>query len=130
MLECTSCFCSNAGQRMSSESEYWRRVEDLYHRAVECNGHEQQALLNQECADDNELRREVEALLAGQTQAEGFLEEPAAERLTAGIRLGNYQIVEHIGSGGMGEVYRARDTKLSRPVAIKFLSADLANATA
>src|SRR5437588_727142 len=115
---------------MKSGSEYWRRVEDLYHRAVECNEPERQTLLDRECAADNELRREVEALLAGQERARSFLEEPAAERLTAGIRLSSYEIVEHIGSGGMGDVYRARDAKLNRSVAIKFLSADLADASA
>src|SRR5262245_56684779 len=115
---------------MNSGSEYWRRVEDLYHRAVECDERERQALLDQECAGDNELRREVEALLAGQTRAQTFLEEPAVERLTAGIRLSNYEIVELIGSGGMGDVYRARDGKLNRSVAIKFLSADLADTSA
>src|SRR5262245_34119478 len=117
-------------KRMKSESEYWRRVEDLYHRAVECEAHERQALLDRECAGDHDLRREVEALLAGQERAQSCLEEPAAKRVTAGIRLSSYEIVEHIGSGGMGDVYRARDTKLNRSVAIKFLSADLANATA
>src|SRR5262245_54138619 len=116
--------------RMKSESEYWRRVEDLYHRAVDCNVRERQTLLDRECAGDNELRREVEALLEGQKRAQSFLEEPTAGRLAAGIRLSNYEIVEHIGSGGMGDVYRARDMKLHRSVAIKFLSAELADASA
>src|SRR5262245_53190834 len=111
---------------MKSGSEYWRRVEDLYHRAVECNERDRQALLDQECAADNELRREVEALLAGHEKAQSFLEGPSMGRPTAGMRLSNYEIVEHIGSGGMGDVFRARDTKLNRSVAIKFLSADLA----
>jgi eukaryotic-like serine/threonine-protein kinase len=59
---------------MKSGSEYWRRVEDLYHRAVECNEGERQSLLDQECAGDNELRREVEALLAREKRAQSFLE--------------------------------------------------------
>src|SRR5262245_37788183 len=116
--------------RMKSGSEYWRRVEELYHRAVERNERERTTLLDQECAGDNELRREVEALLAGQKRAETFLEEPPAVRLAAGIRLSHYELLEHIGSGGMGDVYRARDTKLNRSVAIKFLSADLADPSA
>jgi serine/threonine protein kinase len=115
---------------MKSGSEYWRRVEELYHRAVERNERERTTLLDQECAGDNELRREVEALLAGQKRAETFLEEPPAGRLAAGIRLSNYELLEHVGSGGMGDVYRARDTKLNRSVAIKFLSADLADPSA
>src|SRR5215472_11658884 len=50
--------------------------------------------------------------------------------LVGGTKLGPYEIVTRIGAGGMGEVYRARDTKLNRPVAIKFLSGDLADAAA
>jgi Tol biopolymer transport system component/predicted Ser/Thr protein kinase len=115
---------------MKSGFEYWRRVEDLYHRAVECNELERQALLDRECAGNDELRREVEALLAGQDRANSFLEEPAARRLTAGLRLSSYEIVEHIGSGGMGDVYRALDTKLNRSVAIKVLAGDVADASA
>jgi serine/threonine protein kinase/Tol biopolymer transport system component len=115
---------------MHSESEYWRRVEDLYHRAAECNGRDRQTLLERECADDDELRREVLALLDGQERAKSFLEEPSGGPLRAGTRVSNYEIVEHIGSGGMGDVYRARDTNLNRSVAIKFLSADLAGASA
>src|SRR5262245_404750 len=114
---------------MKSESEYWRRVEDLYHRAMQCAGDERHALLDQECAGDSELRREVEVLLTSQKRAQDFL-EPAARRLIPGVRVSYYEIVGHIGSGGMGDVYRARDTKLNRSVAIKFLSADLADASA
>src|SRR5215831_19286869 len=115
---------------MKSGSEYWRQVEDLYHKAVECNEFQRQSLLDRECAGNDELRREVEALLAGHERAKSFMEEAPVERLMAGVRLSTYEIVAHIGSGGMGDVYRARDTKLNRPVAIKFLSADLADASA
>src|SRR5262245_50651264 len=94
-------------------SEYWRRIEYLYNRAVSCGGHERQALLDRECAGDSELRREVEALLSGRRREPNFLEEAASAQLSAGTRLSNYEIVEHIGSGGMGDVYRALDTKLN-----------------
>ena len=50
--------------------------------------------------------------------------------LPPGTRIGLYEIVAFIGAGGMGEVYRANDTRLNRPVAIKFLSATLADAKA
>ncbi len=129
-LEQRSRFLLKCNRTMKSEPEYWRRVEDLYHRVVGCSERERHALLDQECTGDDDLRREVEALLTAQGRAESFLEEPAAKRLTAGLRLSNYEIVGHIGSGGMGDVYRARDMKLNRSVAIKFLSFDLAGASA
>ena len=83
------------------------------------------------CGADNALRREVESLLRQQSDAEQFLQKPAlavaAEQtvppraLVAGQRVGPYQIQGWLGAGGMGEVYRARDSKLGRDVAIKIL---------
>jgi Tol biopolymer transport system component len=81
------------------------------------------------CAGNEALRKEVESLLASNERAKNFLETPAlaqvedafAARNHEGQRIGSYQIEELIGAGGMGEVYRARDTKLNRNVAIKFL---------
>ena len=82
---------------------------------------------------DPELRREVESLLAQDPAREGMLDRPAAAlledsavmTLAAGARLGPYQIEARIGAGGMGEVYRAHDSKLGRDVAIKVLPAKL-----
>src|SRR5216684_2821571 len=107
----------------------WQQIEELYHAA-----REDRAVLDKA---DPELRREVESLLA-QEKGAGFLELPALEVAAQqfagqdliGRRIGSYQILSLLGAGGMGEVYRAEDTKLKRPVAIKFLSRELADATA
>ena len=85
------------------------------------------------CGHDDALRREVEALLAHAQTAEGFLEAPigevaahvlADERAASlvGRQIGSYEILSLLGAGGMGEVYRARDTKLGRDVAIKVVA--------
>ena len=109
--------------------ERWQQVEEIFHEALSRGERDRVAFLVHACAGDVALRREVEALLA--QQASGFLESPAVRApghtlietgtpLT-GRRLGAYQVHERIGVGGMGEVYRARDTKLGRDVAIKIL---------
>jgi eukaryotic-like serine/threonine-protein kinase len=109
--------------------ERLQQIEDLYHSARECEPDKRSAFLSGACRDDPELRREVESLLAQDPAQEGMLDRPAADlledsavmMLAAGARLGPYQIEVCIGAGGMGEVYRARDSKLGREVAIKVL---------
>ena len=112
--------------------ERWRQVEDVFHAALSRGESERPAFLEQRCAGDLALRREVEALLAQQASASDFPEDRAGAAATqmvsdagasllTGRRLGAYQVHERIGVGGMGEVYRARDTKLGRDVAIKIL---------
>jgi formylglycine-generating enzyme required for sulfatase activity/dienelactone hydrolase len=96
---------------------------------------ERAAFLALACANDPDLRREVESLLAHAGQADALLESPAWKPLgtgedttsvlpamAAGSEVGGFRILELIGAGGMGEVYRATDTKLNREVAIKILS--------
>jgi serine/threonine protein kinase len=107
--------------------ERLRQVEELYHALRERSPEDGVELLAQA---DPELRREVESLLA-QHGGEGLLDRPAmevaaklledssAERLSVGAQLGPYKIESSIGAGGMGEVYKARDTRLGRAVAIK-----------
>jgi hypothetical protein len=105
---------------MAPTPERWQQIEALYHAAMERG----RGVLD---GADPELRREVESLLAEAPTGQGLLDQPAAEllaeaatiELKQGARLGPYQIESLIGQGGMGKVYRARDTRLGRTVAIK-----------
>ena len=114
-----------------------RQLTELFHAALERNPADRAAFLHDACAGDEALRLEVESLLRYEDAGDQFLDRPAIEevgrlltdRLASnmdfqGRRLGVYQIEARIGAGGMGEVYRARDTKLGRDVAIKVLPPD------
>jgi len=110
----------------------FERVSEIYHAALDRPSDQRAAFVEQACASDAELRREVQSLLAAHANAGRFMAaapEPALETqlidatgvLFAGSLLGSYQIVSPLGAGGMGEVYVARDQRLGRNVAIKLL---------
>jgi predicted ATPase len=103
--------------------ERWQEVKKVLADALERAPEERGVYLDQACIDAA-LRREVESLIVAHEQADRtFMEHPAAERgpLKKGAKLGPYTIVAPLGAGGMGEVYRGRDERLEREVAIKVL---------
>jgi Tol biopolymer transport system component/predicted Ser/Thr protein kinase len=116
-------------------SERWRRIEELYHSALERAPNRREAFLAEACGDDDELRREVGSLLRRGESPDALVDRPVWEaagellnsrsmeplRAMVGRRISHYEIIEKIGEGGMGVVYKARDSHLDRLVAIKVL---------
>ncbi len=95
----------------------WPRVKELFHGALDREPSERAAFLDATCGEEDDVRAEVERLLAAHQRAGGFIERsPVA---MAGRVIGHYKIERALGAGGMGAVYLARDLELGRPVAIK-----------
>ncbi len=115
-------------------------LRDVFDRAVSLPPRERPAFLVTACADNQQLRAAVDRLLAADAGAASLFAEPgtatsdpsatsdtspSSPPVPAGTRLGVYAIEALVGAGGMGEVYRARDTRLDRTVAVKVLPAAL-----
>jgi serine/threonine protein kinase len=111
------------------EPDRWRRVEELYHSALECEPEKRHAFLAEVCEGDIDLRRLLDDLLAQNGATNGLVGQPVWEfvagsarpvgEIPVGSKLGPYEILGILGEGGMGKVYHAVDTRLDRAVAIK-----------
>ncbi|HXA67606.1 MAG TPA: protein kinase [Bryobacteraceae bacterium] len=115
----------------------WQRIEEVFHRAADLAPVQRAEFLSTACAGDDELRREVESLLANDDSEDNLVEaavskavdtlpdeQAAAGDDLVGKNIGPYLVTELIGKGGMGMVYKARDTQLNRSVAIKALPSE------